>query len=358
MRFGVTAGICFNPRLRAGGDDTIRHPQPRRYVSIHASAREATLDRSVWDAAVEVSIHASAREATSARPSRASTPSVFQSTPPRGRRRRSASACAAPASFNPRLRAGGDRSSARWCPCSPCFNPRLRAGGDVPPGTGASPTIRVSIHASAREATRRCWLWVTRRRCFNPRLRAGGDRRRRPPGPRPPCFNPRLRAGGDARRMALVAPYSCFNPRLRAGGDPSEPSTPTSTVPFQSTPPRGRRQLFVVKVAEVDMFQSTPPRGRRHDRRIRMDRRRQVSIHASAREATRQPRDPRPVARGFNPRLRAGGDDIAAPRSRGRDVSIHASAREATPGVRAAFNHLMFQSTPPRGRRLPGRIST
>ena len=76
---------------------------------------------------------------------------------------------------------------------------------------------------------------------------------------------------------------------------------------FQSTPPRGRRHLSLYLSLYLSLFQSTPPRGRRQ--------RKQddpnpilVSIHASAREATR------PIAC----------------KGRSSVVSIHASAREAT----------------------------
>ena len=78
-----------------------------------------------------------------------------------------------------------------------------------------------------------------------------------------------------------------------------------------------------------------------------------VSIHASAQEATELQERAFPRIFGFNPRLRAGGDNIArrhaagsrsfnprlraggdhlAPAAkRGKGVSIHASAQEATP---------------------------
>ncbi len=79
---------CFNPRLRAGGDlgpsSSLRSgnlfqstpPRGRRRmlqrmvlqkirVSIHASAREATINVYISGASDTVSIHASAREATS-----------------------------------------------------------------------------------------------------------------------------------------------------------------------------------------------------------------------------------------------------------------------------------------------------
>ena len=79
----------FNPRLRTGGDRLARNPKTaEKYVSIHASAREATIIATMRSKAVYVvSIHASAREATG-----------FAS-------RRLLRA----ASFNPRLRTGGDK---------------------------------------------------------------------------------------------------------------------------------------------------------------------------------------------------------------------------------------------------------
>ena len=121
---------AFNPRVREGGDSvsprscvlifTFQSTPPRGrrldleydpdiddYVSIHASAREATGDQAVLGVIVQVSIHASAREAT-----------------------RRLGRCRGSACFNPRLREGGDRSRA-W----------------------HAAQIRVSIHASAREAT-------------------------------------------------------------------------------------------------------------------------------------------------------------------------------------------------------------
>src|SRR5207253_1643961 len=143
-------------------------------VSIHASAREATILPRDSFSRVEVSIHASAREATSASPKGAS----------RGR------------SFNPRLRAGGDSlvCGKPWWTC--CFNPRLRAGGDW-----RLPAV----------------LW--------PRT----------------CFNPRLRAGGDLTGRGKTWLTTRFNPRLRAGGDVNDPELSIGLVEFQSTPPRGRR---------------------------------------------------------------------------------------------------------------------
>ena len=99
---------CFNPRLRAGGDSPSGAGRGVDEVSIHASAREATR-----------------------RP-----------RPPGCARTR----------FNPRLRAGGDSGSATTTTSRASFNPRLRAGGDQPPRPRIGPATG-----------------------FNPRLRAGGD---------------------------------------------------------------------------------------------------------------------------------------------------------------------------------------
>ncbi len=77
---------CFNPRLRAGGDSAAKTSVPDGWVSIHASAQEATCcnrtkgERCLsfnprlraggdnpdgeWEFETPVSIHASAQEAT------------------------------------------------------------------------------------------------------------------------------------------------------------------------------------------------------------------------------------------------------------------------------------------------------
>ena len=54
----------FNPRLRAGGDSGDGFLPKEFPVSIHASAREATLSTTKRASGKNVSIHASAREAT------------------------------------------------------------------------------------------------------------------------------------------------------------------------------------------------------------------------------------------------------------------------------------------------------
>ena len=147
-------------------------------------------------------------------------------------------------------------------------------------------------------------------------------------------FNPRLREGGDHPNTAPEATTENFNPRLREGGDdiyhaPScckkisiHASAKEATLfidvihalhVFQSTPPRRRRLIMCLKTRWNSRFQSTPPRRRRH--------------------------------RGYG-------------QWRGQNISIHASAKEATGKlINAGLTLIQFQSTPPR-RRRPATMGT
>ena len=97
-----------------------------------------------------------------------------------------------------------------------------------------------------------------------------------------------------------------FNPRLREGGDIDAKA----------------------KVCPHCQFQSTPPRRRRHNR-------------IKSREEIQN----------FNPRLREGGDCMASQSSLLLLISIHASAKEATRQFPKKLISPQFQSTPPRRRR-------
>ena len=99
-------------------------------ISIHASAREATIDFIKVLDAPAISIHASAREATTGKRSMTGSDS-FQSTPPRGRRRLLTLYSPYDKDFNPRLREGGDMSIFVTNCTKIYFNPRLREGGDT-----------------------------------------------------------------------------------------------------------------------------------------------------------------------------------------------------------------------------------
>ena len=101
--------IYFNPRLREGGDVWNFIVIPLALISIHASAKEATLVACA----------------------------------------KSAFLCY----FNPRLREGGDPSSSCKKLDRTNFNPRLREGGDFFTDCSCSQFFFISIHASAKEAT-------------------------------------------------------------------------------------------------------------------------------------------------------------------------------------------------------------
>ena len=99
-----------------------------------------------------------------------------------------------------------------------------------------------------------------------------------------------------------------FNPRLRGEATLNKQEIRLSLDGFQSTPPRGRRPAFPFFEAAV----------------------RDISIHASAREATKAVLSGLIGNRYFNPRLREGGDVKEGQILLIIDISIHASAREAT----------------------------
>ena len=123
--------------------------------------------------------------------------------------------------------------------------------------------------------------------------------------------------------------FSYFNPRLREGGDNSTRLSINSCFVFQSTPPRRRRLFHLVNLLLY----------------------KEISIHASEKEAT--------TAYDIHTQLFS--FQSTPPRRRrphhqgacaGRlDISIHASEKEATCQKPTSPLLLRFQSTPPRRRR-------
>ena len=75
----------FNPRLREGGDAGDLHGHVTDCISIHASAKEATVEIVRDNSMIVISIHASAKEATGMDYATYAG-NAFQSTPPRRRR--------------------------------------------------------------------------------------------------------------------------------------------------------------------------------------------------------------------------------------------------------------------------------
>ena len=144
--------------------------------------------------------------------------------------------------FNPRLREGGDKIDILFPPNKRYFNPRLREGGDVLWILLWILWITISIHASAKEATFPLYLlWMGKRFQSTPPRR----RRRKP--------------------VRCRKPMHChFNPRLREGGDLASYANTLVISGFQSTPPRRRRRIAGIPEVGVN----------------------DISIHASAKEAT------------------------------------------------------------------------
>ena len=99
-------------------------------------------------------------------------------------------------------------------------------------------------------------------------------------------FNPRVLAGGrDTGSAGSERRHRCFNPRVLAGGRDKSYSMICSSVPFQSTRPRGRtRQVENQGVETPVPFQSTRPRGRTRGYPPSGLSDLRVSIHASSRE--------------------------------------------------------------------------
>ena len=236
------------------------------FVSIHASAREATLSGPRARLTETVSIHASAREATLFLPCN------------------DGHTCC----FNPRLRTGGDGMSLFVLFGMNLFQSTPPHGRRLLTINLWSYSMKVSIHASAREATRQ--YRRARGRVQTVSIHASA----REATPRatmdilyPSCVSihasAREATNADQSRLADThvsihasareatsgkAPkkrsMDCFNPRLRTGGD----------------------AMLRQSRGTVDVFQSTPPHGRRLEMREQVRRELPVSIHASAREAT------------------------------------------------------------------------
>ena len=256
-----------------------------------------------------VSIHASAREATGIRLknrhfSKSFNPRLrtggdlikfveflnfdqFQSTPPHGRRRRLFFYWICSAAFQSTPPHGRRPQLLRLLGQMQVFQ-STPPHGRRPMASALIPfSSKVSIHASAREAT-------------------------------PPAHK------GACRRHS-------FNPRLRTGGDSMLHSAEDCPPMFQSTPPHGRRLRPRFEYIPRLTFQSTPPHGRRPSRETLAGIAKSVSIHASAREATKQQITSYSTRTQFQSTPPHGrrrlqvltfGDSIV--------VSIHASAREAT----------------------------
>ena len=142
-------------------------------------------------------------------------------------------------------------------------------------------------------------------------------------------FNPRSREGSDGQHCPPPFLVQNFNPRSREGSDRGAPVICWQKSLFQSTLPRGERQLLLQSAERLQDFN---PRSREgSDKLINFSTMiRVISIHAPARGATNIPKE----FKGYTV------------------ISIHAPARGATYFIMSAiFSLSIFQSTLPRGER-------
>jgi len=191
------------------------------------------------------------------------------------------------------------------------FNPRARVGRDHADMVRVLGAVDVSIHAPAWGATSFVQFVGAADCCFNPRARVGRDRPLpcAPAGPK--RFNPRARVGRDPRLARDAGRLGSFNPRARVGRDQPAGVCVAQGVVSIHAPAWG-----ATKISE---FLHGPWC---------------VSIHAPAWGATARVYPAICRYASFNPRARVGRDDTCTV--------------AALPGI-------LFQSTRPRGARLPLR---
>ena len=79
--------------------------------------------------------------------------------------------------------------------------------------------LAISIHASAREATRAAIVSPDTISHFNPRFREGSDNLSKMFLSLFHYFNPRFREGSDNDTGGRLSPLLHFNPRFREGSD-------------------------------------------------------------------------------------------------------------------------------------------
>ena len=255
----------FNPRARVGRDKSVRTSKTLllRFQSTRPRGARRLADR---DAAPDgaVSIHAPAWGATSAFTA-SSLSASFQSTRPRGARRAGIGEAVNRYRFNPRARVGRDCKTSVGMPNTLSFQSTRPRGARLSsslsswrrmcvsihaPAWGATildclvgQRADVSIHAPAWGATPTLTRWATTSTCFNPRARVGRDLVRSALLAAAHCFNPRARVGRDSAHRPACCRSESFNPRARVGRDGRGASPSLVYAVFQSTRPRGARQL-------------------------------------------------------------------------------------------------------------------
>ena len=166
---------------------------------------------------------------------------LFQSTRPRGTRHRFAGEGDTAVSFNPRVRAGRDVRAQRAPRRCSCFNPRVRAGRD-PCRLADGKHHTVSIHASARDATRSDAPIDSTPTTFQSTRPRGTRRGRVQRQSGAHAFQSTRPRGTRPVLGKSLHGWSSFNPRVRAGRDILDSVEKRFGITFQSTRPRGTRR--------------------------------------------------------------------------------------------------------------------
>ena len=273
----------FNSRAREGRDAALWQSPRWLSVSIHAPAKGATRRRGRRPRDLLVSIHAPAKGATVG-VAFLGVWAVFQFTRPRRARHGSVMAITPKGRVSIHAPAKGatDSAAADW------------------------PSTPVSIHAPAKGATRRFPIGILLDFLFQ--------------FTRPRRARQGLRGGAADARVSIHAP---------AKGATSVESFVGKDDGFQFTRPRRARRGHRARLLSLATSFNSRAREGRDVLALRQGLRRQVSIHAPAKGATKeQTLCDRPKC--FNSRAREGRDGLAARGTAEMAVSIHAPAKGAT----------------------------
>ena len=190
------------------------------------------------------------------------------------------------------------------------------------------------------------------RRNFNPRTHVGCDSRSCSPSNSSfRHFNPRTHVGCDLMPIISEPIQVYFNPRTHVGCDSRPNGWRTGRWIFQSTHPRGVRQVFQDEVGWARVFQSTHPRGVRHSTSTGSRHRRYFNPRTHVGCDFNLKPGSAPV-KNFNPRTHVGCD--------GRNCDTGGSVFDFNPRTHVgcdayvllwAWQLPQFQSTHPRGVR-------
>ena len=280
---------------------------------------------------------------------------MFLSTRPRGTRPDNGPVLAGECGFYPRVREGRDSVSEVTLKASLLFlstRPRGTRHIDAP---AIIQTPDVSIHASARDATQPGSGPGSGWRGFYPRVREGRDRcPRRFPRPRW-SFYPRVREGRDFSLNVDSPLREAFLSTRPRGTRPLQPGRERhrSPVSIHASARDATRSHFPGRASQA--FLSTRPRGTRRLTGLNDNITEPVSIHASARDATVTLGQYSGSLSSFYLRVREGRDvfDYKTINRVPAFLSTRPRGTRPAPDQTEPQSMLEFLSTRPRGTRLP-----